>query len=215
MAIPEDFSRQCTQSSRRTKFNVLVRMNICEAQLRRVNKTNDAGITIYFHDLPIFELSSYILNAAHTWFAVFTRDERPVLQFAANFQDYGGRGDEEWCPSRVGGHGDQNIARKDLFLEGVVQHFDGTADFYDVSLNIAGGMGDIRFVNENAGVDLDTVWMDGNYSGVETGSYDRPFSVLSDAIDKAKSGGTVMLKSGSTTISTPQTLSKNIRIEAE
>ena len=57
--------------------------------------------------------------------------------------------------------------------------------------------------------------VDGNYSGVETGSYDRPYSVLSDAINKAKSGGTVMLKTGSTTISTPQTLSKNIRIEAE
>lgn len=91
----------------------------------------------------------------------------------------------------------------------------GTSDFYNPSFNIAGGMDNIRFVNENAGVNLDTVWVDKNYTGFETGSEDRPFRDLPDAVDKAMSGGTVKLKAGSTTINTPQSVSKPVRIEAD
>jgi hypothetical protein len=91
----------------------------------------------------------------------------------------------------------------------------GTADYYSPAFNIAAGMNNIRFINENAGVELDTVWVDKNYSGFETGSYDRPYNQVYEAANKAKSGGTIRLKSGSTVINTPQTVSKDVRIEVE
>ena len=57
--------------------------------------------------------------------------------------------------------------------------------------------------------------MDKNYPGVETGSYDRPFRTVADGVAKVVDGGTVRLKTGSTIIDTPQTISKNVRIETE
>ncbi|MFP6615124.1 MAG: DUF1501 domain-containing protein [Candidatus Hydrogenedentota bacterium] len=91
----------------------------------------------------------------------------------------------------------------------------GATDFNDPSFNIAGGMDDILFINENAGVDLNEAWVDKNYFGVETGSYSRPFQALSGGVNKVVNGGTVKLKTGSTIIDTPQTISKNVRIESE
>ena len=91
----------------------------------------------------------------------------------------------------------------------------GTADYFDPGFNIAGGMDDIRFINENAATELDETWVDKNYIGIETGSYERPFSLLADGVAKTKAGGTVKLKNGSETISAPQTINKNITIDVE
>jgi uncharacterized protein (DUF1501 family) len=91
----------------------------------------------------------------------------------------------------------------------------GSDDFNDISFNIAGGMDDILFINENAGVSLDEAWVDKNYFGAETGSYSRPFQALSDGVNKVVDGGTVKLKSGSKIIDTAQTISKNVTIDAE
>jgi len=91
----------------------------------------------------------------------------------------------------------------------------GAADFYSPAFGIATGMDAIRFVDENAGVDLSTVWVDKNYNGYESGSYDRPYRDVSDAANKAASGGTIKLKSGSTIINTSQSISKHVRIEKE
>ena len=91
----------------------------------------------------------------------------------------------------------------------------GATDYYDPALNIAGGMSGIEVINENAGVELDEVWVDENYTGMETGSYARPYQSFSDGAAKARTGGTVKLKSGSKTIGTAQTISKNITIDAE
>lgn len=57
--------------------------------------------------------------------------------------------------------------------------------------------------------------MDKNYPGPETGSYNRPFRTVADGVAKVVDGGTVRLKTGSTIIDTPQTISKNVRIETE
>ena len=91
----------------------------------------------------------------------------------------------------------------------------GTEDFYDPSLHISSGMPDIPFINENAGIDLDVAWVDEEYEGVETGSYSRPFQEVAAGVDKVVTGGTVKLKSGSTVLNAPQTISKNVRIESE
>ncbi|MFP6583247.1 MAG: DUF1501 domain-containing protein [Candidatus Hydrogenedentota bacterium] len=89
----------------------------------------------------------------------------------------------------------------------------GAADYYDPTFNIASGMDDIRFVNENSGVDMAEAWVDKNYSGFETGSYDRPFQAVSDGVDRVVAGGTVKLKASSTTLDTARTISKNVRID--
>jgi len=89
------------------------------------------------------------------------------------------------------------------------------ADFHNAAFGIDTGMDEIRFIDENAGVDLSTVWVDKNYNGYESGSYDRPFRALVDAVDKATSGGTIKLKTGSTIINTSQTISKSVRLERE
>jgi hypothetical protein len=91
----------------------------------------------------------------------------------------------------------------------------GATDFNNPAFNIAAGMDDIRFINENAGVELDIAWMDKNYTGVETGSYDRPFRAVTDAEAKAKSGGTIKLKTGSNVLDSPGQITKNVRIEVE
>ncbi len=91
----------------------------------------------------------------------------------------------------------------------------GATDFHNPAYGIDTGMNTIRFIDENAGVNLNTVWVDKNYSGYESGSYDRPFRQVSAAANKATTGGIVKLKTGSTTINTSQTISKRVRIERE
>jgi uncharacterized protein (DUF1501 family) len=90
----------------------------------------------------------------------------------------------------------------------------GTTDFYDVSFNISTGMDNVRFIDENAGIQPTEVWVDQGYLGYETGSQDRPFRAAADAVNKVMPGGTIRLKSGSRLIDTPQTISKNVTIDA-
>lgn len=90
----------------------------------------------------------------------------------------------------------------------------GSADFYNPSFNIDGGMDQIRFINENAGLQLDPAWVDSSYVGVETGSQDRPFQELGDALNVVSDGGTVKLKPASRTLSTPMTIDQSVTLDA-
>ena len=44
-----------------------------------INKTDDARISIYFHNLTVRELFGHILNATHTGFAIFPRNQCTML----------------------------------------------------------------------------------------------------------------------------------------
>jgi len=90
----------------------------------------------------------------------------------------------------------------------------GATDFSDPAFQIPEGMLDVPFI-DTGNYDPDPVWVDKNYAGTETGSYSQPYNTLNEGVTASEAGGTVKLKNGSTSISTSQTVTKNVRIEAE
>lgn len=56
------------------------------------------------------------------------------------------------------------------------------------------------------------IWTDFHYSGIEDGKFETPYSLLSDAVNSAAPGDTIILKKG--TSSESLTISKNLTIKA-
>ncbi|MEW6741770.1 MAG: calcium-binding protein [Planctomycetota bacterium] len=87
--------------------------------------------------------------------------------------------------------------------------------FKSAATNLVAGdtnTSDDVFVRDRSACDPSVVWVDFTYVGTETGCFDSPYNTLAEGIAAVLSGGTLMIKTGSTS-ETP-TVTKAMTLEA-
>src|SRR5262245_57371929 len=77
---------------------------------------NDPGRTIYLYDRAVFPERCRPHDSRDAREAIFSCDQRTVLEQAADLENHGRGVDKKWCPTRIGGSGDEYLP----FLKGLL-----------------------------------------------------------------------------------------------
>src|SRR3546814_5699756 len=87
--------------------------DVCSSDLQ---PTNGSCRPIDFDILSVLQCLHYPVDADDAWLAIFTRNQRSMLEHTSDFKHDGCRIDEQRGPAWVGGVRDENIALFDRFV---------------------------------------------------------------------------------------------------